>query len=87
MNITESAAYCVTDACHGGRAAIPRMSHIIPPPRRPGRPRKPDAFTPAERARRYRQRQAARLAELRDESQPLHSPVIDLSALPAWRRR
>lgn len=52
-----------------------------------GRPRKDDALSDAERARRYRARKKARLAELKDESKPVTSAVIDLSALPPWKRR
>ena len=52
-----------------------------------GRPRKADALSDAERARRYRARKKSRLADLRDESKPVSSTVIDLSALPPWKRR
>lgn len=52
-----------------------------------GRPRKDDALSDAERARRYRARKKARLAELKDETKPVTSAVIDLSALPPWKRR
>jgi hypothetical protein len=52
-----------------------------------GRPRKPDALSDAERARRYRARKKTRLANLRDESKPVSSTVIDLSALPPWKRK
>lgn len=52
-----------------------------------GRPRKPDALSDAERARRYRAKKKARLAELNDESRPLRSTVIDLSALAPWKRK
>jgi hypothetical protein len=52
-----------------------------------GRPRKPDALSDAERARRYRERKKARLADLRDESKPVYSTVIDLTALPPWKRK
>lgn len=51
-----------------------------------GRPRKEDALSDAERARRYRARKKARLAELKDVSKPLRSTVIDLSALAPWKR-
>jgi len=51
-----------------------------------GRPRKEDALSDAERARRYRARKKARLAELKDVSRPLRSTVIDLSALAPWKR-
>lgn len=51
-----------------------------------GRPRKEDALSDAERARRYRARKKARLAELKDISRPLRSTVIDLSALAPWKR-
>lgn len=52
-----------------------------------GRPIKPDALSDAERARRYRARKRARLAELRDVSKPVSSTVIDLTALPPWKRK
>lgn len=52
-----------------------------------GRPKKSDALNDAERARRYRARKKARLAELRDETVPVSSAVIDLSALPPWKRK
>lgn len=52
-----------------------------------GRPTKPDALSDAERARSYRARKKARLAELRDETVPVSSTVIDLSALPPWKRK
>ena len=52
-----------------------------------GRPRNPNALSDAERARSYRARKKARLADLRDESKPLSSTVIDLSALPPWKRK
>jgi hypothetical protein len=52
-----------------------------------GRPRKEDALSDAERARRYRAGKKARLAELKDETKPVTSAVIDLSALPPWKRR
>lgn len=57
------------------------------PATRVGRPRKDDALSDAERARRYRDRKKARLAELKDESKPVTSAVIDLSVLPPWKRR
>ena len=47
----------------------------------------PDALSYAERARRYRARKRARHAELKDDSRPLSSKVIDLSALAAWKRK
>lgn len=52
-----------------------------------GRPKKHDALSDAERSRRYRARIKARLAELRDEKIPVSSTVIDLSALPPWKRK
>lgn len=52
-----------------------------------GRPKKANALSDAERARRYRARKKARLAELRDETVPVSSTVIDLSALPPWKRK
>ena len=51
------------------------------------RPKKANALSDAERARRYRARKKARLAELRDETVPVSSTVIDLSALPPWKRK
>lgn len=54
---------------------------------RVGRPRNPNALSDAERARSYRARKKARRADLRDESKPLSSKIIDLSALPAWKRK
>lgn len=70
-----------------GVTAIRRMSKPLTLPRRPGRPRKANPLTDAERSQRYRDRKVARLAELRDLSQPVRSTVIDLSALPPWKRR
>lgn len=58
-----------------------------PDKRKLGRPKKADALSDAERARRYRARKKARLAELRDERKLLSSTVIDLSALPPWKRK
>jgi len=55
-------------------------------PPRVGRPRTQTTLSNAERARQYRARKKARLAELGDESKPVRSTVIDLSALPAWKR-
>lgn len=52
-----------------------------------GRPKTPDALSDAERARRYLARKKARLADLRDESKPVSSTVIDLTALPPWKRK
>ena len=52
-----------------------------------GRPTKPEVLGDAERARRYRVRKKARLSELRDETVPVSSTVIDLTALPPWKRR
>lgn len=68
-------------------AAVPTLPCAAPAKRKPGRPRKLDALSDAERARRYRARKKARLAELRDETVPVRSTVIDLSALPPWKRR
>lgn len=51
-----------------------------------GRPKKDGALTPAERAKRYRERKKQRLDELKDESKPMRSDVIDLSEIPTWRR-
>lgn len=64
--------------------AVPQLPSAPVP--KIGRPRKPDALSDAERAQRYRARKKARLAELRDESRPLRSTVIDLSALAPWKR-
>jgi len=55
--------------------------------RPPGRPRKPDALTTAERSRNYRERLKQKRAEQLDESQPLSSKFIDLSVLPPWKRK
>ena len=44
-------------------------------------------MTNAEKQKAYRERKRAREAELRDPSVPLSSKVIDLSELPAWRRK
>ncbi|PLC47878.1 hypothetical protein CR159_21195 [Pollutimonas subterranea] len=64
---------------------------VLPPPRaitgKLGRPLKANALSAAERARRYRARKKARLAELRDEKNPVRSAIIDLSALPPWKRK
>ena len=65
--------------------AAPQLPGVPAP--KLGRPRKPDAFSDAERAQRYRARKKARLAELKDESRPLRSTVIDLSALAPWKRK
>lgn len=51
-----------------------------------GRPRKADAKSGAERTRECRARKQARLAALKDVTQPITSAVIDLSALPPWQR-
>jgi hypothetical protein len=40
----------------------------------------------AEAARRYRTRKRMEREARRDPSQPLQSEIIDLSALPVWRR-
>ena len=61
------------------------LSHTAKP--KIGRPKKPDALSDAERSRRYRARKKARLAELRDETVPVSSTVIDLSALSPWKRK
>lgn len=49
--------------------------------RGPGRPPKADALSPAERARRYRARKKAEREARRDQSKPLRSDIIDLSAV------
>lgn len=71
------------DLFHG--EAAPHLSNAPTP--KIGRPRKPDALSDAERARRYRAQKKARQAELKDKSRPLRSTVIDLSALAAWKRK
>lgn len=38
-------------------------------------------------AKRYRDKRRAARNERRDEAIPLRSALIDLSALPAWKRR
>lgn len=58
-----------------------------PIPRRRGRPPTGTALTPAEKQHAYRERKKARLQELRDPSVPVTSAVIDLSELPAWKRK
>lgn len=57
--------------------------------RRVGRPPKDGlrAMTDAERAKAYRQRKKARLAEIRDVTKPISSKVLDLSVLRAWERK
>ena len=40
----------------------------------------------AEAARRYRMRKRAEREARRDPRQPLRSAIIDLSAVPVWRR-
>lgn len=61
--------------------------HEKPTVAKRGRPKKIDALSAAERARHYRERKKIRLAELRDITKPISSSVIDLSALPAWKRK
>jgi len=59
-------------------------------PRRPrGHPRKhPDAkAAQAAASRAYRERKRAERDRRRDPSEPLERDIIDLSALPYWRRR
>jgi hypothetical protein len=65
--------------------ALPQMPSAPIP--KIGRPRKADALSDAERARLYRARKKARLAELKDETKPVSSTVIDLSALVPWKRK
>lgn len=48
-----------------------------------GRPPKADALSPAERAKRYRERQAARLADV----DPIDDLIQTLRELPAVDRR
>lgn len=53
------------------------------------RGRKPigeQALTPAEKQRRYRERKKQEAAARKDPTRPLTSKLIDLSALPAWKR-
>lgn len=52
-----------------------------------GRPKTASALSDAERAKRYRARKKARLMKLGDEATLVRSSVIDLSALPPWKRR
>ena len=56
-------------------------------PRR-GRPSSPvaRAIRNAEAARRYRARKKAEKEARRDPRQPVRSAIIDLSAIPPWRR-
>jgi|GEM_PF-4569884 len=68
-------------------AAVPTLPCTAPAKRKPGRPRKPGALSDAERARRYRARKKVRLADLRDETVPVSSTVIDLTALLPWKRK
>lgn len=70
-------------------AADHKTGDLLGKPPRRGRP--PKHGTPAEKktanaaaARAYRARKKAEQAARRDPAQPLHSKVIDLSALPAW---
>lgn len=58
-----------------------------PAPKLRGRPVTGTALTNAEKQKAYRERKKAREAELRDPDVPLSSKVIDLSELPAWRRK
>ncbi len=53
-----------------------------------GRPASPvlRAIRNAEAARRYRARKRMEREARRDPRQPLRSTLIDLSAIPAWRR-
>ncbi|MHB1752192.1 MAG: hypothetical protein ACYCTF_05775 [Acidiferrobacter sp.] len=53
-----------------------------------GRPASPTPRTirNAEAARRYRARKKAEKEARRDPRQPVRSAIIDLSAIPAWRR-
>ena len=57
------------------------------PPRR-GRPSSPTprAIRNAEAARRYRARKRAEKEARRDPSGKVRSAIIDLSAIPPWRR-
>lgn len=56
------------------------------PRKKVGRPRKADAKSGAQRTREFRAREQARLAALKDLTQPVSSAIIDLSALPPWQR-
>lgn len=59
----------------------------LPPLRkRVGRPRKADAKPGAQRTRESRARAQARLAALKDVTQPVTSKIIDLSALHPKQR-
>lgn len=54
-----------------------------------GRPPKPDALTPAEKQKRYRDRKRAEELAAKEaaKAKELRSDVIDLSAAtPVWRR-
>ena len=53
-----------------------------------GRPASPvpRAIRNAEAARRYRARKKAEKEARRDPRQPVRSAIIDLSAVPIWRR-
>ena len=53
-----------------------------------GRPASPvpRAIRQAEAARRYRARKRMEKEARRDPRQPLRSAIIDLSAIPPWRR-
>ncbi len=46
----------------------------------------PRAIRQAEAARRYRARKKAEKEARRDPRQPVRSTIIDLSAIPPWRR-
>ena len=61
--------------------------HKTKTPKR-GRPASPvpRAIRQAEAARRYRARKKTEKEAHRDARQPLRSAIIDLSAVPPWRR-
>ncbi|MHB1608418.1 MAG: hypothetical protein ACYCXX_07230 [Acidiferrobacter thiooxydans] len=61
--------------------------HKTKTPKR-GRPASPvpRAIRNAEAARRYRARKKEEKEARRDPRQPIRSTLIDLSAIPAWRR-
>ncbi len=65
-----------------------RTGEMVGDAKKRGRPASPTprAIRNAEAARRYRARKRAEKEARRDPRQPLRSAIIDLSAIPAWRR-